>query len=94
MQELPKERRAVKLSVGTDGELVRVSVRDFGPGVAAAMRDRLFVPFVSSKRDGMGMGLNICRSIVELHRGRVWQEDADPGCVFHVTIPLAEGEPA
>ena len=94
VQELPKERRAVKLSVGTDGELVRVSVRDFGPGVAAAMRDRLFVPFVSSKRDGMGMGLNICRSIVELHRGRVWQEDADPGCVFHVTIPLDEGEPA
>lgn len=87
---LPKPQRTVTLKVSNTETNVLVSVRDFGPGVPSDMRDRLFVPFVTSKRGGMGMGLNICRSIVELHRGRIWQEDADPGCVFHVAIPPAK----
>jgi two-component system sensor histidine kinase DctS len=87
---LPKERRTIELAVGCEDGSVTVSVRDHGPGVPAEMRDRLFVPFATSKSDGMGMGLNICRSIVELHRGRIWQADARPGCIFHVVFPAAE----
>jgi signal transduction histidine kinase len=89
---LPKTRSTIEIHVTAAAEQVKVSIRDFGPGVPADMRDRLFVPFVTSKGDGMGMGLNICRSIIELHRGRIWQEDAEPGCIFHVSIPLATGE--
>jgi two-component system sensor histidine kinase DctS len=89
---LPKSRSTIELHVTASAEQVMVTIRDFGPGVPADMRDRLFVPFATSKGDGMGMGLNICRSIVELHRGRIWQEDAEPGCIFHVSIPLAAVE--
>ena len=90
VRELPKSRRAIDLHVIRSDDSIKVSVRDFGNGLSPEMRDRLFVPFATSKSDGMGMGLNICRSIIELHRGRITQEDAQPGCIFRVTIPVAE----
>ncbi|CAO3400020.1 Two-component system sensor histidine kinase/response regulator hybrid [Azospirillum palustre] len=64
---------------GKDGaRLLLTEIRDHGCGVAPDVADRLFSPFFTTKREGMGMGLNICRSIVEHHRGRLWFETVAP----------------
>jgi two-component system sensor histidine kinase DctS len=53
------------------------------------MKEKLFVPFATTKAEGMCMGLNICRTIIEMHRGRLWFEDRPGGgSVFAFTIPL------
>jgi hypothetical protein len=73
------------------GHQLEFMVADTGPGVSQALQDRLFEPFYTTKSEGMGMGLNICRTIVEFHEGRLWVEPAEPtGCVFRFTLPLAE----
>lgn len=82
------ERR--ELLIGTtareDGQ--EVWVRDTGPGIPADIASKLFTPFVTSKKDGMGIGLSISRSIVEAHQGRLWMEpDPQGGTVFRFTIP-------
>lgn len=69
---------------------VEVAITDTGCGLSDDAQARLFVPFVSTKPSGMGIGLNICRSFVELHQGRLWFSRRDPaGCAFHVALPLA-----
>jgi len=70
-------------------DLLQVSIADSGPGISEDVRDRLFKPFVSDKVNGMGMGLSICRGIVEAHGGRLWLE-ANPsgGSVFRFNIPM------
>lgn len=74
--------------------MVRLSVVDSGPGVAPALRQRLFRPFVTSKAAGMGLGLAISRAIVEAHGGRLWYEHGQGGS-FHMTLPtVREGEDA
>ena len=67
---------------------VRVGVRDTGPGLSPESRSRLFEPFYTTKSDGMGMGLSICRSIIEAHGGRLWATGYEPrGALFQFTIP-------
>jgi PAS domain S-box-containing protein len=73
-----KRRELVVTTKFVDAETVEVAVADRGPGLPMEMTGELFRPFVSSKRDGMGLGLLICRSIVEAHGGRLWSE-ANPG---------------
>ena len=76
----------------SDGASVEVSVSDSGPGLDQKIAERLFHPFNSSKSDGMGLGLSICHSIIQLHDGRIWAEPSDlGGTAFHFTLPLAEG---
>jgi PAS domain S-box-containing protein len=68
---------------------VVVSVQDNGPGVPEAVRNKLFDRFFSTKREGMGMGLAISRSLIEEHGGRIWMENApEGGAVFHFSLPL------
>jgi hypothetical protein len=64
------------------GESVRVAVRDTGPGPSAENVEGLFQPFYTTKPDGMGMGLSICRSIIEDHRGRLWASRIEPPRCF------------
>ncbi|CAA7611497.1 C4-dicarboxylate transport sensor protein DctS [Magnetospirillum sp. LM-5] len=65
-----------------------VKVADHGPGIAADAADSLFQPFFTTKDEGMGMGLNICRSIIEFHRGRLWFEpNPSGGSVFCFSLP-------
>jgi two-component system sensor kinase FixL len=70
--------------------MVLISVADNGPGLAQAVADELFKPFVTTKKDGMGVGLSICRIIVDAHGGTIWAEpNPSGGTVFHFTIPIA-----
>jgi C4-dicarboxylate-specific signal transduction histidine kinase len=72
---------------------VLVKVRDSGPGLAAATLDRLFDPFYTTKDAGMGMGLAICRSIIEAHGGRLWAGKNEPrGAIFQFTLATERDE--
>ena len=87
-------RRELLISTSTNGPgEVLVSVSDSGPGITSESLGRLFDPFYTTKPDGMGMGLSICRSIVEGHGGRIWATANDPqGAAFHFTLPFARQE--
>jgi signal transduction histidine kinase len=75
-----------------DNGEVLVSVADLGTGVGAQHLDRIFDPLYTTKPDGMGMGLSICRSIVEAHGGRIWASPNSPnGAVFQFTLPATPG---
>lgn len=83
---------AIETRARADG-FCEVRVSDTGPGVAAAAMEHLFEPFQTTKKDGMGVGLSICRTIVESHRGSIWVEGApDDGAVFVFTLPSAPGD--
>jgi len=86
---LPVSRRAVLVRARAKGEhAVEISVADRGPGIAAAEREQLFMPFHTTKPEGMGMGLNICRSIVEFHDGHLEVADnPGGGTVFRFVLP-------
>jgi PAS domain S-box-containing protein len=71
---------------------VLVAVKDSGPGVTPANLEQLFAPFYTTKPDGLGMGLSICRSIIEAHGGRLWVASNLPrGAIFHFTVPTHTG---
>jgi len=72
---------------------VFVAVADSGPGLVLAQADRLFEAFFTIKPEGMGMGLSICRSIIDAHSGRLWASPNLPnGAVFQFTLPTAVGD--
>jgi PAS domain S-box-containing protein len=72
---------------------VRVAVRDSGPGIDPENLERVFEAFYTTKTTGMGMGLSICRSIIDAHGGRLWASVIEPhGAVFQFTLPHAEKE--
>ena len=74
-----------------DSDKILVMVQDAGVGVESENSHRLFSAFYTTKPDGMGMGLSICRSIVEAHGGRLWaSRNSGPGMTFQFTIPTAE----
>jgi two-component system, LuxR family, sensor kinase FixL len=76
-----------------DDETVEIAVADSGSGIPRDVRDRLFEPFVSTKADGMGLGLSICRSIVEAHGGQLNSEpNLGGGTIFRFTLPSAPKE--
>ena len=71
-----------------DSDGVLLSVEDSGTGIAATDIDRIFESFFTTKSQGMGMGLSICRSIIETHNGRLWASSGvDYGSVFNIMLP-------
>lgn len=91
----PPVRISADLDTSTFPAMLRIQVTDGGGGIAESVIQRMFEPFFSTKNDGMGMGLNICRSVIESHQGRLWaknQMDAEhtklSGCTFTILLPL------
>lgn len=93
MQDVPLAERTLTLRAEQTGEeCVQLSVRDTGPGISAEIAEHLFEPFVSSKANGMGIGLSLCRSIIESHGGALWQDrDVPRGALFKLSLPIADG---
>jgi C4-dicarboxylate-specific signal transduction histidine kinase len=91
-----QERRETTLATTVLGDgMIEVTVSDIGPGIHDDIADRLFQPFVSSKRDGMGLGLSISRSIIEAHGGRLTRgPKPGGGTVFRFTVPSGGGADA
>nr|WP_268833737.1 PAS domain-containing sensor histidine kinase [Sinorhizobium terangae] len=81
--------RVLRMRVRRSGDVVRTEITDCGPGIE--FPDRIFEPFFTTKGHGMGMGLAICRSIVESHGGQLWAENNEPhGTTFVFTLPLVD----
>jgi PAS domain S-box-containing protein len=87
------------LDTSTFPAMLRIQVADSGGGISESVIQRMFEPFFSTKNDGMGMGLNICRSVIESHQGRLWAKnrmDAEhtklSGCTFTILLPLKSSD--
>jgi two-component system sensor histidine kinase DctS len=88
MGHTPRLERMLVAEVAQTDDEVQVRIADHGGGVASEVADKLFTPFFTTKDEGMGLGLNICRSIMEFHQGRLWFEpNPDGGSVFLFTLP-------
>jgi signal transduction histidine kinase len=87
----PRERLLVVKSQTHDQGTVMMTVEDSGVGIDGGEKERIFDALFTTKTNGMGMGLPICRSIVEAHGGRLWASPRVPhGSVFHVVLPSGE----
>ncbi len=94
MSESPLRRLTIT-TARRSSEWVEVSIADTGPGLAPEIAAELFRAFLSTKQEGMGLGLSICRTIVEAHGGRIWADTApDGGTCFHFTLMLVQEEMA
>jgi PAS domain S-box-containing protein len=91
MEAVTERSRELTVSVArAEPDRVQVAVADTGPGLDPAIAQRVFEPFFTTKSDGLGMGLSICRSIVEAHGGQLWISPRAPhGTALHFTIPVA-----
>ncbi|SOE68366.1 two-component system, LuxR family, sensor kinase FixL [Burkholderia sp. OK233] len=89
MNDLPPADRVVSVTLkAEDNDMVRTAVRDRGHGLTSDRLDKIFKPFFTSKPQGLGLGLSISRSIIDMHRGRLWAENnIDRGATFYVTLP-------
>ena len=83
------DARELRITSGLhDADGVLITVEDSGPGIAPENLDKVFDTFFTTKPTGMGMGLSICRSIIEAHGGRLWASGVAPhGCIFHIVLP-------
>jgi C4-dicarboxylate-specific signal transduction histidine kinase len=86
------ERRKLSIQARqADERLVEVSIADQGHGISDSDSEKIFTPFYTTKSEGMGIGLAICRSIIEFHQGRLWVEARrEGGSVFRFTVPIEE----
>jgi len=88
MRDISEEERELLISSRNEPDGVSVEVRDSGPGFAPANLDRVFEAFYSTKPGGLGLGLSICRSIIEAHNGRLWASPNVPrGAIFSFITP-------
>lgn len=93
MREVPAAQRALRIEGRrTLDDEIEVRVLDRGPGMSEEQRGQVFSPFFTTKTDGLGIGLAICRSIIEYHEGRLFLDAREGGgSVFGFTLPLARG---
>ena len=90
MSEQPVGERRLTLRTANAGDnAVVVSVEDTGPGLPPEIRDKLFTPFVTSKPQGMGLGLSISQGIIQAHKGNLYYDDSAAGACFRFTLPIS-----
>jgi C4-dicarboxylate-specific signal transduction histidine kinase len=88
---VPEEKRRIIVRTGQNNGIVNVDVADSGPGIPTETLSKLFEPFYTTKKDGMGIGLSIARTIIESYKGRIWAENnLTAGATFHVTLPTSQ----
>jgi len=94
MSGVAERARKIILRSGRNGaEKVLITVQDHGVGVDPQEAKHIFAPFHTTKPGGMGMGLAICRSIIDAHGGRLWvAPNAGPGATFQFTLPCNKKE--
>ncbi len=94
MLDMPFERRRLSVKARTvDERMIEVSVIDNGHGLSETDLEKIFAPFYTTKSEGMGIGLAICRSIIEFHQGRLWAEPRhEGGSIFHFTVPIEDDD--
>jgi len=89
MSNTPPERRRLTIRLTRQDDQMLIHVIDGGTGIPPSVQEKLFTPFFSTKTDGMGMGLNICRTIIEFHHGRLWVEDnPEGGAIVVISLPI------
>jgi two-component system sensor histidine kinase DctS len=93
MADTPEAHRLLQIGITANHTELLVKVADCGSGIAPEVREKLFTAFFTTKPEGMGIGLSICRSIIEFHRGRLWADDntqspTGRGTIFNFTLPL------
>jgi len=92
MEAMPTRELTVSARA-TSADMVTIDVADTGSGIAPEIADQLFQPFITTKRTGMGVGLSICRTIIEAHGGQIWVEPNPPGgTIFRFTLRRVTGE--
>jgi two-component system sensor kinase FixL len=90
MAPMPERVLTIRTAAASEPDFVEVTVSDTGPGLAQTVTEQLFQPFVTTKERGMGIGLSVCRSIVDAHGGRIWtMPNRGGGTVFAFTVPVA-----
>jgi C4-dicarboxylate-specific signal transduction histidine kinase len=92
MHAVPADQRRISIRTLLDETAVETIVSDRGVGLPADAAMRIFDPFVTTKPEGLGMGLSIVRTIVEAHGGRLWAtSNREGGANFHLVLPLTDG---
>jgi len=91
MSDVPQDQRKLTITTSlSEGIALEIAVRDAGKGLSPDIADWVFDPFFTTKTDGLGMGLAICRSIIEAHEGRICVEPNTPqGTTFRITLPVS-----
>lgn len=91
MRSTPDGERELSVALVREADALRIDVADRGAGISPEVAAHLFEPFYTTKQEGLGVGLNICRSVVEAHHGRLWHEpNPGGGSVFRIRLPLVE----
>jgi signal transduction histidine kinase len=90
MKDTLSENRVIRIRTLSVGKFAELSVSDCGPGIPEDKIKEVFEPFFTSKAEGMGMGLSIARTIVEVHNGRIWAENEPGGASFRIRLPLVQ----
>jgi len=88
-QQTTGDERPIEVTLEREDDRCAVEVRDYGPGLTPELQAHFLEAFFTTKPDGLGLGLPICKTIVEAHGGELLARDADPGLVFRFTLPLA-----
>jgi PAS domain S-box-containing protein len=91
MIDCDSSERQLLIASGMENGAVHVSVTDRGGSIPEEIMERVFEPFFTTKADGMGLGLSVCRTIIEAHRGNIWvTNNAEGGATFHFSLPSAQ----
>jgi C4-dicarboxylate-specific signal transduction histidine kinase len=95
MADMPRETRVITIRTAPHGnDFVLISLCDAGPGIAAGALEKVFEPFFTSKVNGLGLGLSVCRTMINAHRGKLWAEhNPGGGAAFHLLLPVSPVAP-